>query len=159
MSAKFIDFLRNWGESLFTSKKKFIAQQPLPNVLHSQQSVSTGDGGYQDFVSPVDGFVTIDTEQKESGIRFRMMVKKTAGYLVGTSFFLFVFLFRFGRGIGIDVFPFVDDGFPKRCEDHDGGEDGRDQMFLFHIVLIIIKERGRKEKDSAALFIRFRNRR
>ena len=87
MSVGFIDFLRNWGESLFTSKKKFIAQQPLPNVLHSQQSVSTGDGVYQDFVSPVDGFVTIDTEQKESGIRFRMMVKKTAGYLVGTSFY------------------------------------------------------------------------
>ena len=32
MSAKFIDFLRSWGESLFTSKRAFIPEQTAPEA-------------------------------------------------------------------------------------------------------------------------------
>lgn len=86
MSAKFIDFLRNWGESLFTSKKAYIAKQPLPGSFHSSQTITT-TSEYQDFISPVDGFASIDTRTSESGIRFRLINERDADTWIGQSFY------------------------------------------------------------------------
>lgn len=40
MSAKLIDFLRNWGESLFTSKRAFIPEQTAPETESVDISLS-----------------------------------------------------------------------------------------------------------------------
>lgn len=60
MSAKFIDFLRNWGESLFTSKKAYIAQQSLPNTQESVITVPNDDTTHTT-VSPIDGWACMNS--------------------------------------------------------------------------------------------------
>lgn len=55
MSVGLIDFLRNWGESLFTSKKAYIAQQSLPNAKESEITVPSDDTT-RTTVSPIDGW-------------------------------------------------------------------------------------------------------
>ena len=57
MSAKFIDFLRNWGESLFTSKKAYIAQQSLPTESFVSQVSVPNDESNHSYISPIDGWV------------------------------------------------------------------------------------------------------
>lgn len=55
MSVGLIDYLRNWGESLFTSKKAYIAQQSLPNTQQSEITVPNDDTTHET-VSPIDGW-------------------------------------------------------------------------------------------------------
>lgn len=55
MSVGLIDFLRGWGESLFTSKKAYIAQQSLPNAQESVITVPNESTEYTT-VSPIDGW-------------------------------------------------------------------------------------------------------
>lgn len=57
MSAKFIDFLRNWGESLFTSKRAYISNQAMPS--DSAQEYEYENTVEQTFVAPSDGYLTI----------------------------------------------------------------------------------------------------
>ena len=56
MSAKFIDFLRNWGESLFTSKKAFIANTNAPNWAEKITVYSGTSANQVTQTAPSDGF-------------------------------------------------------------------------------------------------------
>ena len=54
-----IDKLRDWGESLFTSKKTYIAQQSLPmSVGYSDQIIPDGTETV-DVTAPCDGWVNL----------------------------------------------------------------------------------------------------
>lgn len=57
MSVGLIDYLRNWGESLFTSKKAYIAQQSLPTESFVSQVSVPNDEGDHSYISPIDGWV------------------------------------------------------------------------------------------------------
>lgn len=64
MSAKFIDFLRSWGESLFTSKRAFIPEQTAPetesvNVSLSATSANTW-ANLGTYYAPKAGYVRIN---------------------------------------------------------------------------------------------------
>lgn len=52
MSVGLIDFLRNWGESLFTSKKAFISTQASIDCSHVLQI-----DGVDEYTAPADGAV------------------------------------------------------------------------------------------------------
>ena len=57
-----IDKLRDWGESLFTSKKTYIAQQSLPiSVGYSDQIIPDGTETV-DVTAPCDGWVNLISE-------------------------------------------------------------------------------------------------
>lgn len=56
MSAKFIDLLRNWGESLFTSKKAYISNQALPSDSVISIGAPTTDV-YFEYTAPSDGYI------------------------------------------------------------------------------------------------------
>lgn len=67
MSAKFIDFLRSWGESLFTSKKAYISNQAMPDdnlVVDIQQNTS---GDITEFIAPYDGYAMVRASTKQTG--------------------------------------------------------------------------------------------
>ena len=57
MSVGLIDFLRSWGESLFTSKKAYIAQQSLPTEPFVSQVSVPNDESSHSYISPIDGWV------------------------------------------------------------------------------------------------------
>lgn len=61
MSVGLIDYLRNWGESLFTSKKAYIAQQSLPNAIESVITVPNDDTTHTT-VSPIDGWACMRSD-------------------------------------------------------------------------------------------------
>lgn len=52
-----IEKLRDWGESLFTSKKAYIAQQSLPTESFVSQVRVPNDEGNHSYISPIDGWV------------------------------------------------------------------------------------------------------
>ena len=52
-----IDKLRDWGESLFNSKKAYIAQQSLPTESFVSQVSVPNDEGNHSYISPIDGWV------------------------------------------------------------------------------------------------------
>ena len=57
MSVGLIDFLRGWGESLFTTKKAYISNQAMPS--DSVQEYEYENISEQAFVAPSDGYLTI----------------------------------------------------------------------------------------------------
>ena len=59
MSAKFIDFLRNWGESLFTSKRAYISNQAMPGDTDVIVSANPASTNPVRFVAPSDGYVYV----------------------------------------------------------------------------------------------------
>ncbi len=61
MSVGLIGYLRNWGESLFTSKKAYIAQQSLPNTQESSITVPNDDTTHAT-VSPIDGWACMRSD-------------------------------------------------------------------------------------------------
>lgn len=52
-----IDYLRNWGESLFTSKKAYISQQAAIGSEDSQVTITQSG---QEIVAPCDGYAFIN---------------------------------------------------------------------------------------------------
>ena len=59
MSAKFIDFLRSWGESLFTSKRAYISNQAMPGDTDVIVSANPSSTNPVRFVAPSDGYVYV----------------------------------------------------------------------------------------------------
>ena len=59
MSAKFIDFLRNWGESLFTSKRAYISNQAMPGDTDVVVSANPSSTNPVRFVATSDGYVYV----------------------------------------------------------------------------------------------------
>ena len=57
MSVGLIDYLRNCGESLFTSKKAYIAKQSLPTESFVSQVSVPNDESNHSYISPIDGWV------------------------------------------------------------------------------------------------------
>lgn len=51
--------LRDWGESLFTSKKTYIAQQSLPMTSGYSDQIIPDSTGTSDVVAPCDGWVNL----------------------------------------------------------------------------------------------------
>lgn len=72
MSAKFIDFLRNWGESLFTSKKAYISNQAMPST--SSINVDIGSAGTisNQFVAPETGYMIFNGTTQRLGQQTQM---------------------------------------------------------------------------------------
>ena len=62
-----IDFLRNWGESLFSSKKEFIAAQAMPAESSTEYSYESTDS--VTFTAPSDGYLTIGASQANGETR------------------------------------------------------------------------------------------
>ena len=63
-----IDSLRSWGESLFTSKKAYIAQQAMPSE-NSITLIDSDNTASYEYIAPADGYMWISTKYKnESGI-------------------------------------------------------------------------------------------
>lgn len=64
MSAKFIDFLRSWGESLFTSKRAFIPEQTAPETESVDVSLSATSANtwanLGTYYAPKAGYVRIN---------------------------------------------------------------------------------------------------
>ena len=63
MSVGLIDFLRGWGESLFTSKKAYISNQAMPSTSEISVSASEGEGS---FTAPTDGYLVLGASRKTS---------------------------------------------------------------------------------------------
>ena len=57
--ANFLNTLRAWGESLFTAKKGWIAEQSLPVVSGSFQTKTSQSGST---VSPVNGWARVQAQ-------------------------------------------------------------------------------------------------
>ncbi|GEM_PF-6603531 len=62
-----IDSLRNWGESLFSSKKAYIAAQAMPSL--SSIDVPIGEAGSVNnkFIAPESGYVVFNGSASEGG--------------------------------------------------------------------------------------------
>lgn len=73
--SKILTRLRNWGESLFTSKKAFIAEQSLPQFqVASEQSVVCTEG-YEQLTPTINGYVSIEAIDSDTNCRFRACLK------------------------------------------------------------------------------------
>ena len=66
MSVGLIDFLRNWGESLFSSKKAFVAHQSMPDDS-SVTTVSQSGQDVTDYIAPFDGYAVLMANATNSG--------------------------------------------------------------------------------------------
>lgn len=80
MSVGLIDFLRNWGESLFSSKKAFIAKQAMPST---QRGINVQiSPTMKNYVAPSDGFLALLTEDSNGYAECR---NESAEYLYSRS--------------------------------------------------------------------------
>lgn len=61
-----IDKLRDWGESLFNSKKAFISRQAMPDD-GSITTVSQSGQDVTDYVAPFDGYAVLTANATMSG--------------------------------------------------------------------------------------------
>lgn len=87
MSVGLIDYLRGWGESLFTSKKAFIAQQSLPNTKVSVITVPNDDTTHAT-VSPIDGWACMISNDGNAD-NFQLFTNETHSLIALTGRFWF----------------------------------------------------------------------
>ena len=61
-----IDSLRNWGESLFASKKAYIAAQAMPG--NSSISINVSAGARTEYTTPSDGYVNFQAKANKKNV-------------------------------------------------------------------------------------------
>lgn len=84
--ANFLDYFKACIESFFTSKKGWIGTQSYPSTSYTEET-KQGIGDYQEHVSPIDGYVNVQSTVANSrlGVNVRAVFISCPEDSIGTS--------------------------------------------------------------------------